>query len=181
MYENTQDQLSKGLESGELDLAIMYDLDLDPTCPVSLAHPPPRVVLPAGHRLADGGPLDLAQLTEDPMVLLDAPPSSGDALARRAKAGFRAAGRVPGPHLRDRPLVRRPGVRRTLLLERPSANVTYEGMPVVVKDIGSPVIPAVAVDVVWHPESLPSKASRTLVALAVRLAKAGSLGLPRES
>jgi hypothetical protein len=59
--------------------------------------------------------------------------------------------------------------------------VTYEGMPVVVKDIAAPVLPAVAVDVVWHPDSLPSKASRTFVALAVRLAQAGALGLPRET
>jgi hypothetical protein len=51
----------------------------------------------------------------------------------------------------------------------------------VVKDIESPVLPAVAVDVVWHSESMPSKASRTFVALAVRMAKAGSLGLPQES
>ena len=183
VYENTQDQLSKGLESGELDLAIMYDLDLDPTWrSVSLAHLPPRVVLPAGHRLADGlGPVDLAQLRDDPMVLLDAPPSSGHAFACCARAGFT-------PHVvyrartyeTARSFVGR-GFGWTLLLQRPSANVTYEGMPVVVKDIDSPVLPAVAVDVVWHPESMPSKASRTFIALAVRMAEAGSLGLPQES
>jgi DNA-binding transcriptional LysR family regulator len=181
--ENTQDQLGKGLESGELDLAIMYDLDLDPTWrSVGLAHLPPRVVLPAGHRLADdAGPLDLAALAEDPMVLLDAPPSSGHAFACCARAGF--APQVvyrARTYETARSFVGR-GLGWTLLLQRPSADVTYEGMPVVVRDIGTPVLPAVAVDVVWHPESLPSKATRTLVALAVRLARAGSLGLPRES
>lgn len=62
VFESTQDQLSKGLESGELDLAIMYLLDLDPTWrTATLAHLPPRAVLPAGHRLAQGaGPIDLA-------------------------------------------------------------------------------------------------------------------------
>jgi DNA-binding transcriptional LysR family regulator len=183
VYENTQDQLSKGLESGELDLAILYDLDLDPTWrSVSLASLPPRAVLPAGHPLADGaGPIDLAQLRDDPMVLLDAPPSSGHAFVCCAAAGFT-------PHVvyrartyeTARSFVGR-GFGWTLLLQRPSANVTYEGMPVVVKDIASPQLPAVAVDVVWHPESLPSKATRTFVSLAVRMARAGSLGLPRES
>ena len=182
VHESTQDQLSKGLESGELDLAIMSDLDLDPTWrSVSLAHLPPRAVLPAGHRLADGGPLDLAQLKDDPMVLLDAPPSSGHAFACCARAGF-----TPQVVYRARTyetarsFVGR-GLGWTLLLQRPSANVTYEGMPVAVVDIASPLLPAVAVDVVWHPESLPSKASRTLIALAVRMAEAGTLGLPRES
>jgi hypothetical protein len=54
-------------------------------------------------------------------------------------------------------------------------------MPLVVKDISSPVLPDVAVDVVWHPDSLPSKACRTFIAHAVRIARAGSLGLPRET
>jgi DNA-binding transcriptional LysR family regulator len=183
VYENTQDQLSKGLESGELDLAIMYDLDLDPTWrSVSLAHLPPRAVLPAGHRLADSAaPLDLAHLKNDPMVLLDAPPSSGHAFACCARAGF-----TPNVVYRARTYeTARSFVGRgfgwTLLLQRPSANVTYEGRPVVVKDISSPVLPAVAVDVVWHPDSLPSKASRTFIAHAVRMAKKGCLGLPQET
>lgn len=183
VYENTQDQLSRALDSGELDLAIMYDLDLDPTWrSVSLAHLPPRAVLPAGHRLAGStGPVDLAHLRNDPMVLLDAPPSSGHAYACCARAGF-----TPTVVYRARTYeTARSFVGRgfgwTLLLQRPSANVTYEGMPVVVKDIAAPVLPAVAVAVVWHPDSLPSKASRTFAALAVRLAKAGALGLPRET
>lgn len=31
VQENTQDQLTRGLESGELDVAITYDLELDGT------------------------------------------------------------------------------------------------------------------------------------------------------
>lgn len=183
VHENTQDQLGKGLESGELDLAIMYDLELDPTWhSATLARLPPRVVLPAGHRLADGTePLDLAHLRDDPMVLLDAPPSSGHAFACCAQAGF-----TPKVVYRARTYeTARSFVGRnfgwTLLLQRPSANVTYEGMPVVVRDVAAPVLRAVAVDVVWHPDSLPSKASRTFTALAVRMAQTGSLGFPRQS
>ena len=79
--ENTQDQLTHGLESGELDLAIMYDLDLAGTWrTATLAHLQPRVVLPAPTGLAESnGPIDLAHLRKDPMVLLDAPPSSNHA------------------------------------------------------------------------------------------------------
>jgi DNA-binding transcriptional LysR family regulator len=183
VYENTQDQLGKGLESGELDVAIMYDLELDPTWRSAvLAHLPPRVVLPAGHRLAKrSGPIDLAELQDDPMVLLDAPPSSGHAFDCCARAGF-------SPHVvyrartyeTARSFVGR-GFGWTLLLQRPSASVTYEGRPVVVKDIHAPQLPDVAVEVVWHPDSLLSKASRTFITYAVRAAQANSLGISREN
>lgn len=183
VHENTQDQLSKGLESGELDLAIMYDLDLDVTWKsVTLAHLPPRVVLPAGHRLAEStGPIELADLKNDPMVLLDAPPSSRHAYSCCARAGFtpRVVYRAR-TYETARAFVGR-GLGWTLLLQRPSANVTYEGRPVVVKDISAPVLPEVATNVVWHPDSLLSKASRTFITHAVRLAETGTLGIPRKS
>lgn len=183
VHENTQDQLSKGLESGELDLAIMYDLDLDPTWKsVTLAHLSPSAVLPAGHRLADStGPIDLAHLKNDPMVLLDAPPSSNHAYFCCARAGF-----TPQVVYRARTyetarsFVGR-GLGWTLLLQRPSANITYEGKPVVVKDISSPVLPDVPINIVWHPESLLSKVSRTFITHAVRLAEAGALGIPQKN
>jgi DNA-binding transcriptional LysR family regulator len=182
VYENTQDQLGKGLESGELDLAIMYDLELDPTWRSAvLAHLPPRVVLPAGHRLVEReGPIDLSHLRNDPMVLLDAPPSSGHAFFCCAKAGF-----TPQIIYRARTYeTARSFVGRgfgwTLLLQRPSASVTYEGRPVVVKDIHIPQLPDVAVEVVWHPDSLLSKASRTFIAYAVRATQANSPGISRE-
>ena len=48
-----------------------------------------KAVLPASHRLADSnGPIDLGHLRNDPMVLLDAPPSSNHAYFCCARAGF---------------------------------------------------------------------------------------------
>jgi DNA-binding transcriptional LysR family regulator len=183
VHENTQDQLSKGLDSGELDLAIVYDLDLDPAWRSAvLGHLMPRVVLPAGHRLAESAALiDLAHLRNDPMVLLDAPPSSGHAFDCCALAGF--APRVvyrARTYETARSFVGR-GLGWTLLLQRPSADVTYEGRPVVVKDIAAPVLPDVAVAVVWPPDSLLSRASRAFITHAVGMAREGTLGLPRRS
>ena len=183
IYENTQDELTHRLESGELDLAIMYDLDLDPTWKTAqLAQLEPRAVLPGSHRLAQSnGPIDLAHLKNDPMVLLDAPPSSNHAYSCCARAGF-------APHVvyrartyeTARAFVGR-GFGWTLLLQRPSASVSYEGHPVVVKDIGAPALPPVAVEVVWTPGSLLSRAARTFITLAVRVAKEDRLGIPRKT
>jgi DNA-binding transcriptional LysR family regulator len=183
VHENTQDQLAARLESGELDLAIMYDLDLDPTWKtVGLGQLPPRAVLPADHRLAESkGAIDLGHLRNDPMVLLDTAPSTNHAYFCCAKAGF-----TPKVVYRARTYeTARSFVGRgfgwTLLLQRPSANVTYEGKPVVVKDISSPVLPDVAINIVWHPDSLLSKASRTFITHAVRLAEEGALGIPQKT
>jgi hypothetical protein len=59
--------------------------------------------------------------------------------------------------------------------------VTYEGRAVVVKDIGSPVLPPVAVALVWQPDSLLSRATRTFITEAVRLAARGTLGIPQKT
>lgn len=182
VQENNQDQLTHGLESGALDLAIMYDLDLEPVWKTAtLATLEPRVVLPADHRLAtSAGPVDLGDLRNDPMVLLDAPPSSSHAHYCCARAGFtpRVAYRAR-TYETARSFVGR-GLGWTLLLQRPSADVTYEGRPVVSKDICCPVLPQVAVDLVWHPESLLSKAARAFITDAVALGRTGALRTPQE-
>jgi DNA-binding transcriptional LysR family regulator len=115
------------------------------------------------------------------MVLLDAPPSSAHAFACCARAGF-------SPHVvyrartyeTARAFVGR-GLGWTLLLQRPSASVTYEGRPVVVRDVARPDLPHVPVAVVWPPDSLLSRASRAFINHAVRMASDGTLGLPRKS
>src|SRR3954447_20692659 len=169
VHENTQDQLSRGLDSGELDLAIVYDIDLDPSWrSAALAELTPRVVLPVDHRLAEvPGPLDLAHLPDDPpeppappdraarrrepMVLLDAPPSSARAFACCARAGFspRVVYRARTYETARAFVGRSLGWR--LVLQRRSASVIYEGRPVVVKDVARPSLPHVPVAVVWSP------------------------------
>ena len=59
--------------------------------------------------------------------------------------------------------------------------MTYEGRAVVVKDIGSPVLPPVAVNLVWQPDSLLSRATRTFITEAVQLAERDALGIPQNS
>ena len=181
VVEATQDQLTMALETGAMDVAIMYDLSLEPSLEAhAFAHLPPRVVLPADHRLAGGdGPIDLADLREDPMVLLDAPPSAEHAYACCARARF-----TPGVAYRARTyetarsFVGR-GLGWTLLLQRPSADVTYEGRAVVVKEIRSPQLDSVAISLVVHRGILLNRASRTFVDHVVRVGAAGGF-IPQE-
>lgn len=177
VMEATQDQLTAALSTGDLSVAIMYDLELAPGLRRwPFAQLPPRVVLPADHRLADApGGIDLADLRDDPMVLLDAPPSAEHAHACCARAGF--APRVTyraRTYETARSFVGR-GLGWTLLLQRPSADVTYEGRPVRVKEIARPPMQPVTIAVVAHGDTLLSRASRTFVTHVVRLGSEGRL------
>lgn len=168
VQEATQDQLGAGLAAGSLDVAIMYDLDIPESWQrAPFAHLHPTVVLPPDHPLAEGDEeagIDLRRLAEEPMVLLDAPPSTNHALECCRRAGFapRVAFRAR-TYETARAFVGR-GLGWTLLLQRPRADVTYEGRPVAVRRVAEPALPEVAVVVVWHPEALPSRATRTFVA-----------------
>jgi DNA-binding transcriptional LysR family regulator len=74
MRTGPQDQLLSWLRSGEIHLAITYDLDLDASIEFHhLSDALPRVVLPADHRLAGRRTLRLGDLTDEPYVLLDLP------------------------------------------------------------------------------------------------------------
>ncbi|MGH6934434.1 MAG: LysR substrate-binding domain-containing protein, partial [Dongiaceae bacterium] len=76
LHENHIQALLDGLRAGRFDLAVTYDLNLgadlnfDP-----LAEVPLHVILPASHRLAKSPTVSLAELIEEPLVLLALPQS----------------------------------------------------------------------------------------------------------
>jgi DNA-binding transcriptional LysR family regulator len=76
VVEAGQDELLDGLRGGGLSLAVTYDLQLDGDIAFEpLATLPPHAVLAADHPLAGRGPLTLADLAREPLVLLDLPHS----------------------------------------------------------------------------------------------------------
>ncbi|MFF0815208.1 LysR substrate-binding domain-containing protein [Rhodococcus sp. NPDC003318] len=165
--EDNQDRLDGRLTSGELDLAIVYDLDLSPALHrTRMDTRQPAILLPSGHRLADAPVLELAELAEEPMVLLDAPPSSFHALQTCNRAGFT-------PRIRYRPknfetaraLVGR-GLGWTLLIQRPQYDVTYEGLGLVVRHEVNPPIEPVDILLAWSANVLLSKAARAFIDFA---------------
>lgn len=76
LHEGNQDELVGGLTSGRCDLALLYDLELPNEIAVEiLAAFKPYVLLPKGHRLAGSRDISLAELADEPLILLDVPPS----------------------------------------------------------------------------------------------------------
>lgn len=138
--EGTQDVIQRRLLAGELDLAILYDMEVLPEMTQAVIHTMrPHILLPADHRLADAPSVSLAELAEEPQVLLDAPPSSHNTYAIYDRFGIT-------PNVRYRPttfelaraLVGR-GMGYALLVQRPANDHTYEGRQVVIKEIAEPV------------------------------------------
>ena len=120
-FAGTQQEIHEKLLSGELDLAIAYEL----TVPAGLARKRlreavPAVVLPADHRLAARERVALAELVDEPMILLDVNPSR-----ENTEMMFSAAGLTPWIRFRttdfDRRADPRPGRRPGPDDERPGA------------------------------------------------------------
>jgi DNA-binding transcriptional LysR family regulator len=72
--EASQQELLEMLQRAEIDVAITYDLEIPQDVGFEpLAALPPCAMLPAGHRLAGRSAVSLAELSDEPMVLLDLP------------------------------------------------------------------------------------------------------------
>ena len=90
-FAGTQQEIHEKLLSGELDLAIAYDLTVPPGLTRKrLREAVPVVVLPADHPLAAQDKVALAELVDEPMILLDVNPSR-----ENTEMMFSAAGLIP--------------------------------------------------------------------------------------
>ncbi|MGH2602291.1 MAG: LysR substrate-binding domain-containing protein [Dehalococcoidia bacterium] len=148
--EGTQDALQRLLLAGELDLAVLYDMEILPEiAQVELYRRRPHVLLPADHRLASEAVVALHDLADEPMVLLDAPPSSHHTLRLCEDVGVKPLVRHRTSNFETaRALVGR-GLGYAMLIQRPANERTYEGLPVVYKDIAELAGYHVAVLLTW--------------------------------
>jgi DNA-binding transcriptional LysR family regulator len=147
--ENTQDVLQRRLLGGELDVALLYDMEVSPELArTTLYTTRPHILLSADHPMAAWPTVSLKELASEPMVLLNAPPSSHDTLAI-----YQHLDLVPRVTYRPitfeltRALVGR-GMGYALLVQRPANDRTYEGCPVVIKEIAESV-PDARVVIAW--------------------------------
>ncbi|EOM77053.1 LysR family transcriptional regulator [Rhodococcus rhodnii] len=76
LLEGDQEFVRRALHEGRCELALMYDIGLDPGLETTVVERiPPHVVVPEGHRLADApdAEVSLVDLADDPLILLDLP------------------------------------------------------------------------------------------------------------
>ena len=138
--EGTQDQLIAGLRKGDLQVALVYDHELpDDLSRTPLFEARPQVVLPANHSLAGLKKISLKHIVEEPMVLLDISPSRHYFTSLFTRVGLepRIAYRTSSLELL-RGLVGR-GLGYSILVTRPSGDLTYDGQALVVRPLSDDV------------------------------------------
>ncbi|MBT8161935.1 MULTISPECIES: LysR family transcriptional regulator [Arthrobacter] len=149
IVDGTVNDLLPMLQGGEIDVMIGYHFgmpgDLDH---VVLFDTEVHVLLPADHRLAGEESISLTDVLEDPLILLDLPPSGDHTLHMFSRAGVRPkiAHRTSNFEL-VRSLVAR-GFGYSVLIQKPANDESYEGRRVVAKRI-VPQFSAESVVIAW--------------------------------
>ncbi|MFJ3667027.1 LysR family transcriptional regulator [Streptomyces sp. NPDC090106] len=138
VVEAETDELVRDLGAGRVDFALTYDLGLAPETGLraeTIAHAPAYVIVPAGHPLAGRGSVELAELSEEPLVLLDLPHSRD-----YFRSLVAATGTAPDVRFRTRSyetvrsLVAR-GLGYSVLNQRPATSRTYGGGEIAVLEL----------------------------------------------
>jgi len=166
IVETTHDALEGRIESGDIDIAFVYDT-LVPGQPRrrKLFEFPAHVLLASSDPLAAADTVTLEDVVNRNLILFDAPPSSEHTLSLFAARGLR-------PRIRHRTtsfeaartLIGR-GLGYGIFVQRPANTATYEGYPVVMKEI-SPAVPPVGIDVIWSALATPPPRVRALIDFA---------------
>jgi len=143
LSEGPQDVLSHGLDRGAFGLALTYEEGLDPGLERdALAEVSPYVLLPAAHPLAHNSRITLAELAEEPMVLLDVAPSRSYFTGLLLDGGYRPNVRYRSPSFETvRGLVGH-GLGYALLATKPANAMSYDGMAVIARPLWDAVVPS---------------------------------------
>ncbi|MBU3864421.1 LysR family transcriptional regulator [Streptomyces sp. 4503] len=130
VVEGETDQLVQALGAGRIDFALTYDLGLTAEMDLrseTIARAPAYVIVAADHPLARQGSVELAELSAEPLVLLDLPHSRD-----YFRSLVAATGTAPDVRYRTRSyetvrsLVAR-GLGYSVLNQRPATGQTYGG------------------------------------------------------
>ncbi|MCB5909188.1 LysR family transcriptional regulator [Streptomyces pinistramenti] len=116
------------LRGGTCELALLYDLGLDPDLDREvLAVAPPYALVPPEHRLAGAGAVRLADLAEDPMIVLDLPLSRDYFRSLALKAGIEPRVRHRSTSYETVRALVAAGHGFAILNQRPVHDTTYDG------------------------------------------------------
>lgn len=152
--EGDMEKLLPLLDTGKIDALITYRINL----PIGLRQAvlfetAVHVLLPADHPLAEQEAVSLTQLTGEPLIMLDLPPSGRHTLDMLQSAGVKVNLRHTTSNFElVRSMVAR-GLGFSLLVQKPPIDHSYEGLPLVAKRIYPEFSRETAV-IVW-PEKFP--------------------------
>ncbi len=133
----------EALHSGEIELGLLYDIDLGGEFDTEiLTAVSPYVLLPEGHILTEKSELSVEDLIDEPIILLDTPPSRDYFLTF-----FEGASKPPkqGYSSSSVEMVRGMvghGLGYALLATKPASPVTYDGKALATRPLRTSVAPS---------------------------------------
>lgn len=136
VIEGDQRTVLASLLSGESELGLLYDMELGDDIEFeNLASVQPYVLLPEGHALAEKSVLCAEDLTQVPLVLLDAPPSRNYFLSIFETEGLQPNIAHTSSSLEMvRGLVGH-GLGYSLLATKPASSMSYDGKALVTRPL----------------------------------------------
>lgn len=164
LVEGQSAELQQRMRDGELDVTFMYSNHLDADVAGEIIAPVRvRLAVSAEHRLASWDTVPLRELREEPAILLALQPAGGHVEAMLRAAGFEPDVRWRSANVETiRAMVAR-GLGYTVIMGRPHGDVTYEGLPIVYRDI-SDELPANNVVVAYPQGAVPTAKTKALIA-----------------
>ncbi len=156
-------EIGERLLQGQLDVALLYSVDVSPQLAFEAVHEyRPHALVAADHRLAGRGSIRLADLAAEPLILLDMHPARKNTEQIYSLLGLEPViGHVTTNFELARCLVGR-GLGYSVLFQRPAPATTYDGHAVSILEIEEP-LPATVVGL-----ARPVGASRTARYTALR-------------
>lgn len=147
--EADQDTLHQALHGGQVDMSLLWNMEI----PADWVFLPlfgvrPYVLVAGAHPLAARESVSLRELESEPLVLLDPPSGGAQSLEIMAAVGVRPIVRYrPRSFESARSLVGRE-LGWSMLFQRPRIAETYEGLPVVILEIEDDV-PSIDFGLAW--------------------------------
>ncbi|MEM6620495.1 MAG: LysR substrate-binding domain-containing protein [Pseudomonadota bacterium] len=137
LVEGDHRRLIEGLRAGDIDLSVMYDVDLpDDIEATPLQSLRPYILLSEDHPLAQEPALTLDLLAREDLILLEAPPTGEYVLSLFAERGLTPSVRYRCPSFElVRGLVGH-GLGYAILSAKPASRHTYDGHALVTRPLG---------------------------------------------
>ena len=137
LNDGEQHEIMSGLHRGQFDLALLYDLELDNSIKKDVLNAPdkPYALLPKYHPLAMKSSVTLAELSREPMVLLDVIPSKNYFLNIFAEKGLHPKVAYSSPSIEMVRCMVGQGLGFSVLVTKPKSNMTYDGKEVAYVEI----------------------------------------------
>ena len=175
LAEYSQPELQRDLHDGVLELALLYDHQLDSDLEhVEVRTLYPRVLMAEDHRFANDDTVSLTALANEPMILFDVPPSRENWEWMMSVVGIEPmVGHRTHNFELTRCLVGR-GLGYALLFQHPPIDLTYEGRRVVARPVEENVPPIRLVLAYPSRTSLTARAHRFIDFAIAALAEPGA-------